>query len=599
MGITQLETLLSLLVPPPLPALVSCACFMTIRFSIRASFLVAAVSFDVVAFVANSSRVKFGQGMNHCVLAVAVAACLVSVALAGGYRAVPGTGLFTKPSSATPHHQHLFHGANVVHKGPGMYDLAPEDVAEMKTFGFNVVRLGFLWPNVEPQRGQYNDTYVALLRKQADLLWAGGITSFLDMHQDCFSDYFCTNQDGMPHFYGHPPREAEFFEGGNKSFPLPWFKPTYTPNSSSYAPWGQISNCVELSTGPMGWATCYPTFALSAAVQRLYDNNDGVQDALANMWKHVALAFAGHPGVIGYEIINEPWLGKVPLDISELDPVTNPRFWDLWLPGTADRVNLLPFYNNISAAIRSVDNDTAIFFEPASGGNLLDTLPVGFDSGPGGAAYDAAGLNVLSYHIYCPIIESDMPFPQNGSDPIWNILWKAISLGACDALNTVQFDIRKNDVQRLGIGGFMSEWGAFPNSERAASLAAFTLLNMDSLIQSWTFWTWGALKNAAAEVKNQFYRSFPHAVFGSLLRYDNTATTFTMEFVTPASVSSTNSNSSVYLSQLQFPSSLSIAAFPPCCVTTAFNNMTRMLTIKVDTARVMPQSVIRVAVTSA
>ena len=31
--------------------------------------------------------------------------------------------------------------------------------------GFNVVRLGMMWPGVEPKKGQYNETYLAIMKK--------------------------------------------------------------------------------------------------------------------------------------------------------------------------------------------------------------------------------------------------------------------------------------------------------------------------------------------------------------------------------------------------------------------------------------------------
>ncbi|CAF3991486.1 unnamed protein product, partial [Rotaria sp. Silwood1] len=57
-----------------------------------------------------------------------------------------------------------------------------------------------------------------------------------------------------------------------------------------------------------------------------------------------------------YEIINEPWAGNY---------LVNPT---LFLPGIAGATNLQPFYNKIAKFIRSVDNDTLIFYEPVTWG---------------------------------------------------------------------------------------------------------------------------------------------------------------------------------------------------------------------------------------
>ena len=59
-----------------------------------------------------------------------------------------------------------------------------------------------------------------------------------------------------------------------------------------------------------------------------------------------------------YEIINEPWAGNY---------FKNPK---LLLPGVAGATNLQPFYDTMAKAIRSVDNDTLIFFEPVTWGGM-------------------------------------------------------------------------------------------------------------------------------------------------------------------------------------------------------------------------------------
>ena len=45
------------------------------------------------------------------------------------------------------------------------------------------------------------------------------------------------------------------------------------------------------------------------------------------------------------------------------DLYSNP---DLLIPDVADRTNLQPLYNNLNKAIRSIDNQTLIFFEPVT-----------------------------------------------------------------------------------------------------------------------------------------------------------------------------------------------------------------------------------------
>jgi endoglycosylceramidase len=59
-----------------------------------------------------------------------------------------------------------------------------------------------------------------------------------------------------------------------------------------------------------------------------------------------------------YELINEPWVGNF---------FANPM---LLFPGIAGLLNLQVFYDKLALAIRSVDNETLIFYEPVTyGGN--------------------------------------------------------------------------------------------------------------------------------------------------------------------------------------------------------------------------------------
>jgi endoglycosylceramidase len=62
--------------------------------------------------------------------------------------------------------------------------------------GFNAVRLGVMWPGVEPQRGQYNDTYLGIIVKMINDLGAAGIYTIIDFHQDLWSEHFCG--EGIP-----------------------------------------------------------------------------------------------------------------------------------------------------------------------------------------------------------------------------------------------------------------------------------------------------------------------------------------------------------------------------------------------------------------
>lgn len=49
------------------------------------------------------------------------------------------------------------------------------------------------------------------------------------------------------------------------------------------------------------------TDALASAYTRLYQNHDGLTDAWGMQWAEVAKRLASKPGLLGLELLNEPW----------------------------------------------------------------------------------------------------------------------------------------------------------------------------------------------------------------------------------------------------------------------------------------------------
>lgn len=60
-----------------------------------------------------------------------------------------------------------FHGVNLVEKGFPFYrpSFGDEDLRKLKSWGMNGLRLGVMWPGVEPEEGKYNDTYLDYMLK--------------------------------------------------------------------------------------------------------------------------------------------------------------------------------------------------------------------------------------------------------------------------------------------------------------------------------------------------------------------------------------------------------------------------------------------------
>ena len=239
-----------------------------------------------------------------------------------------------------------------------------------------------------------------------------------------------------------------------------------------------MTNCDEVGKHIFGWPSCYVTYAIGAAAQRLYNNDRGVLDRFGQFWRLIASKVKDYPNVLGYELLNEPWLGDVPLDLKEVSP-SNPNR-DLWFPKVCDQRNLAPTYKKVHEYIRSVDNDTIIFFEPATGGNFLDAWPVGFEEGPGGMEYD--DRQALSYHVYCLIVD------KTKATNFFQHIIANLSVLTCDIMDDAMYNVRRDDVKRLNLAGFLTEFGNAGDGVAAEDVINFATRKMDEFMHGWTYW---------------------------------------------------------------------------------------------------------------
>jgi endoglycosylceramidase len=100
----------------------------------------------------------------------------------------------------------FFHGTNVVMKEAPWYrpfewnpknsSFGEQDVKIMHDMGLNVVRLGHHWAGAEPVRGEYNQTFLDIMKKQTKLAEEQGIYILVDVHQDKLAGQFCGH--GVP-----------------------------------------------------------------------------------------------------------------------------------------------------------------------------------------------------------------------------------------------------------------------------------------------------------------------------------------------------------------------------------------------------------------
>jgi len=221
----------------------------------------------------------------------------------------------------------ILHGVNVSGHSKGESGLPPAwfDAAHAmrlsRQWGFNHVRYLIFWARIEEDGpGLYEEAYLDAVEERLDGLAAAGIHVILDMHQDVWGP-----------FAGDPQRNE-----GSDGAPA----------------WATITDgqpFIDFAGLFGSWSLNY----LSPDVMRAWDNfwdhslHPELQDAYAAMWAHVAVRFREHPAVLGYDIMNEPWQGS-----------------DLLNEASFDQTAYFDFNQRVIDAIRAVDEESWIFFEP-------------------------------------------------------------------------------------------------------------------------------------------------------------------------------------------------------------------------------------------
>ena len=304
------------------------------------------------------------------------------------------------------------------------------------------------------------------------------------------------------------------------------------------------------------WMCGYFTEECGSGFQQLYENKAGAADKMAAVWALLAETYKGNNAVLGYELINEPWAGDIYEDITRL------------LPANAGSKNLVPFYENITAAMRAVNDEAVIFWEPvtwsyfiptlpdpiidlflesliaAEGMNLIKTvmpmlcgelqpnateiltemvenlaaaaeqsvLSPGFAEVPGGPEYN--DRSVMSWHYYCWLIKY-----ANGNDN-----YDPFLQGICDnAFSTVVAYTSEERNKQIGGGRMFTEFGRchvnVTNPDGMAYIeCAHTMAEAEKHFASWTFWDhnfWDAEGNADLLHIKLFSRPYPRATSGT------------------------------------------------------------------------------------
>jgi endoglycosylceramidase len=315
----------------------------------------------------------------------------------------------------------VLHGVNMVNKRPPYTPEATgfgeDDAAFLAAQGFNTVRVGVIYGAVEPQPGVYDDAYLDSIQRTVDLLAAHGIQSQIDFHQDLFSERF--QGEGFPdwavHDDGLPAQPQVGFPGNYLLMPALW-----------------------------------------RAFDHFWANDFGLQDRYAAAWQHVARRFRGHPGVMGYDLLNEPWAGSMWPNCA-LPELGCPRF---------DGGPLTRFSRRMIRAIREVDPDNLVWYEP----NAI------FNSGVPTYHRDTGDARTgFSFHNYCLVagVVPGVSLPNPPQDEVCGPLER----------NFV-FENAEEHSRRTGDALLLSEFGATDD----LGLLGRMVEGADRYRLSWQYW---------------------------------------------------------------------------------------------------------------
>ena len=335
---------------------------------------------------------------------------------------------------------HTLHGVNMVNKiaasgyAPDAIGFGRDDARFLARNGLNVVRLGIIWKALEPQPGVYDDAYLGRIMRSYRLLHKQGISVLLDFHQDLYNERF--QGEGAPD-------------------------------------WAVVGRA---ATEPAVPQSGFPAnYVLQDAVNHAYDafwantevpgTGRGVQDLYAAAWAHVAKRFRGKPGIVGYNLFNEPWMGTPLQQCALTGGGTSPDSCGI---KEFEATTLTDFHRRVTQAIRRVDRRTMVFPAP------ILTFDFGGVTGVGRVSKRAG----FAFNAYCgqadPLIGALVPY----------LLGKPCSFSANLSLTHALDESRRN-----GDALFETELGATDD------IANFTdyLNGANALGISWTYWSyWNA-----------------------------------------------------------------------------------------------------------
>jgi endoglycosylceramidase len=306
------------------------------------------------------------------------------------------------------------------------------DLPQMRQLGYDAVRLDLSWSLLEPRPGLIDTVYLDRIAQVVGWLKQQGIYSILDMHQDAWSKYVFTSAGTSC-----PPPLASIrgFDGAPQ-----WA-------STHVAPACALLGVREFDA------------AVQEDFQRLWSDTPapdgvGLQEHFAAAVTALARRFHFEPAVAGYEIINEPSPGLLP--VTAMDPA-----------------ELFPFYGKVvNTVTAAVPRFRQLFFvEPDAARNLTDART---EFVPW-SVYSSYANVVYAPHIYTGVFTLDAELAGAAHTP-----------AVLPPENGYQS--AAGDAQALGLPLWIGEYGNPPNEDDTVLRAHYRL--QDDHQVGGTLWLW-------------------------------------------------------------------------------------------------------------
>jgi len=323
----------------------------------------------------------------------------------------------------------IVHGVNLVYKRKPYVPpstaggFRARDARWLRRHGFNAARVGTLWAGLTPEApGRADRSYLRRWQRVLDLLAGQRIWIQLDAHQDMWHETY--GGEGVPDWAMVRPAPYHLLPPVKAPFPLGY----WTPETS-------------------------------AVFDEFWANKHGLLDGWVAAWRVAAREWRDQPYLMGYDLLNEPWMGM--------------EWPDCLVAGCRGsyRRELQPAMERATRAIRRIDRRNIVWWEPQqfAGGQRVDT----YFTAPslGGRREPQLGL---SWHSYCPeVFYASMGLPIGNVEKCWSY-----------ARNRQRHAL--DQARRMRAAPMMSEWGATDDVRALAIDAAVA----DEFLMGWTHWAY-------------------------------------------------------------------------------------------------------------